>query len=82
MHYTQLTEGKRYQFYTLLGNGFTQAEAAQQIGVHPSTVGRELARNSGDRGYRPKQANRKALARREEANKTCRMTKYIQKFLR
>ena len=78
MHYTQLTEGKRYQIYTLLGNGFTQSEAAQQIGVHPSTVGRELARNTGDRGYRPKQANKKALARRKEANKTCRMTKHIQ----
>ena len=32
MDYTQLNEGKRYQIYTLLGNGFTQADAAAQVG--------------------------------------------------
>lgn len=78
MHYTQLTEGKRYQIKTLLGNGFTQAEAAIQVGVHPSTISRELSRNTGKRGYRAKQANEKALERRHEAVKARRMTESIQ----
>jgi len=78
MNYTQLTEGQRYQIYTLLGNGFTQSAVAQQIGVHPCTVSRELARNTGERGYRPQQANRKAIERRKEAPKRCRMTESLR----
>jgi IS30 family transposase len=78
MSYTQLTEGLRYQIYTLLGNGFTQADTAKQVGAHPSTISRELSRNIGERGYRPKQANEKALERRYGADKALRMTKTMQ----
>jgi IS30 family transposase len=78
MNYTQLTEGKRYQIYTLLSNGFTQTDVAAQVGVHPSTISREVLRNRGERGYRPKQANRKALQRRHEALKARRMTENMQ----
>lgn len=78
MSYTQLTEGKRYQIHALLSNGFTQSKIAQQIGVHPSSVSRELARNKGARGYRPQQANRQALERRKTALKSCRMTEALQ----
>jgi IS30 family transposase len=78
MSYTQLTEGLRYQIYTLLGNGFTQTDAANQIGVHPSTISRELSRNTGERGYRPQQANKKAFERRKEAYKAHCMTENLQ----
>jgi len=78
MNYTQLTEGLRYQIYTLLNNGFTQLDAANQIGVHPSTISRELSRNTGKRGYRPQQANRKALERRKVAFKAHRMTESLR----
>ncbi len=78
MHYTQLTEGQRYQIYTLLRNRFTQLEVAQQVGVHASTISRELSRNTGDRGYRPQQANKKAVERRKEAPKAYRMTKNLR----
>ena len=71
MGYTQLTEVKRYQIYTLVGNGFTQSDAANQVGVHPSTVSQELSRNTGERGYRPQQANKKAILRRKAAFKSC-----------
>jgi len=37
---------------------------AKEIGVHRATIGRELWRNEGERGYRPKQAHEKALQRR------------------
>jgi IS30 family transposase len=42
----------------------SQTEIAQELEVHKSTISRELRRNTGERGYRPKQANEKALARR------------------
>jgi IS30 family transposase len=41
-----------------------QTEIAKVIGVHKSTVSRELRRNRGLRGYRPKQAHHMALERR------------------
>jgi len=74
MSYTQLTEVERYQIYTLLNNNFTQSKISVEIGVSPSTISRELYRNMGKRGYRPKQANEKAVERRKTAQKFCRLT--------
>ncbi len=51
---TQLTEEQRYQICSLLRMGHTQNEIAEVIGVHKPTVSRELRRNRGLRGYRPK----------------------------
>jgi len=65
--YTQLTQEQRYQIKALKDNGITQAKIAKTIGVHPSTVSRELKRNKGKRGYREKQAHQFALARRVKA---------------
>lgn len=65
--YTQLTQEQRYQIYALLQVGHLQVEIADTIGVHKSTVSRELGRNKGKRGYRPKQAHRMAMARRCKA---------------
>lgn len=79
MNYTQLTEVKRYQIYTLLKNDFTQADIAKEIGLSPSTVSREIARNTGERGYRPKQAHEKALERRKTAAKFRSMTDKLKK---
>ena len=78
MSYTQLTEVKRYQIYTLLKIDFTQAAIAAEIDVNPGTISREIARNSGKRGYRPKQANEQALERRQKAEKHCRMTNDVK----
>lgn len=78
MSYTQLTEGQRYQIYSLKGIGLTQAEIARQVSVDPSTISRELKRNTGQRGYRPKQANDMAIKRRLEASKAIRMTEEMQ----
>lgn len=65
-HYTQLTREERYQIYALKTAGHNQAEIAKIIGRHKSTVSRELTRNRGLRGYRPKQANSFAENRRHE----------------
>ena len=64
MTYTQLTETQRYQIYALNKAKMTQTEIAQIIGVHKSTISRELSRNSGLRGYRPKQAHSFATERK------------------
>ncbi len=64
-HYTQLTEHQRYQIYALMKAGHTQTEIAALIGVHKSTISRELRRNRGLGGYRPRQAQLLRQARRE-----------------
>ncbi|MBS3752370.1 MAG: IS30 family transposase [Anaerolineales bacterium] len=69
MTYKQLTQCQRYQIKVLLKSGKTQTEIAEAIGVHKSTISRELKRNKGKRGYRPKQAHRKATSRRKQNQK-------------
>jgi IS30 family transposase len=64
--YKQLTQGQRYQIEALLKAGHKQVEVATILGVHKSTISRELARNRGLRGYRPKQAQRLSDNRKEE----------------
>ena len=45
MKYKQLTLKERYHISTLLKRGWKQKEIAQSIGVHPSTICREIRRN-------------------------------------
>jgi len=66
MNYTQLTQAQRYQIAVLNKAGLFQTEIAQLIGVNKSTISRELRRNRGLRGYRPIQAHRLAVERRQE----------------
>ena len=72
--YNQLTEVERYQIYALLKVETTQKQIAKLLKVSGSTISRELRRNKGARGYRPKQANIKALNRRKAAAKAIKMT--------
>ncbi len=65
--YKQLAYEQRYQIYVMLRMGFSQTDIATEIGVHRSTISRELGRNQGRRGYRPKQAHQFALSRRNKA---------------
>ena len=67
--YTQLTREQRYQIKVLLDTEHNQREIADILGVHKSSIQRELKRNCGKRGYRPKQAHEKALARRKRKSK-------------
>jgi len=65
--YAQLTQRQRCQIFALLKIGHLQTEIAKAIGVHKSTISREIRRNRGRRGYRPKQAHQYAIARRDKA---------------
>jgi len=69
MSYTQLTQEQRYQIHALLKMEHQQTEIAESLGVHKSTVSRELRRNKGLRGYRPKQAHQKAMSRRNHSRR-------------
>lgn len=69
MSYTQLTREQRYQVYALKKAGHMQVEIARVVGVHKSTISRELSRNTGLRSYRPKQAHRIAMERRQAKTK-------------
>ena len=63
--YTQLTQEQRYQISALLQTEQTQSAIAEVLGVHKATISREVRRNHGQRGYRPQQAHRWALQRRQ-----------------
>ena len=84
--YRQLTEEGRIEIYAMKQAGKEQNKIAVRLGVHPSTISRELARNTGLRGYRPKQAQQKTLYRRFTARKAVKMTPetidYIESKLR
>ena len=56
MTYHHLSQEERYQISALLKAGLTQAQISLNLGRHKSTISREVSRNSGLRGYRPRQA--------------------------
>lgn len=66
MTYAQLTREQRYQIYILRKAGHRQNLIARELGVHPATISRELRRGRGRRGYRPKQADELAAARKQK----------------
>jgi IS30 family transposase len=68
MSYTQLTHEQRYQIYALLKIGHNPTEIAEVLGKHKSTIHRELRRNCGQKGYRPRQAHLTALNRRNRGS--------------
>ncbi|MFT5066459.1 MAG: IS30 family transposase [Reinekea sp.] len=68
--YHRLTEGQHNQLYALKKAGLRQYAIADQIGVNKSTISREFKRNTGLRGYRPKQAHRLACSRQAQICRT------------
>jgi IS30 family transposase len=67
--YRQLTSEQRYQIYALKRIGHGPTEIGKVLEVDKSTISRELRRNAGERGYRPKQAHEKARKRQVKAPK-------------
>jgi IS30 family transposase len=72
--YKQLTQYHRYHIRIYLKAGYSLSGVARRLGVHKSTVSREIRRNSGHKGYRPRQAHEKAMTRRYAAPKRIKMT--------
>jgi len=77
--YKQLDLNSRHQIKALLDAGHSQTKIAEIIGVHKSTISRELSRNAPTRGchankYRPETAQRKTNQRHRNKRKHCRFT--------
>ena len=77
MNHNQLTENERYQIYIMKKAGHKQKYIAEMLSRHPSTISRELNRNSGLKGYRPAQAQRLSDNRRKEAYKAFKVTEKV-----
>jgi IS30 family transposase len=73
MSYKQLTQEQPYHIGALKKAGFSHTDIATEISVHKSTITRELQRNTGQRGYRPKQAHDLAQNRRQDRARTPRI---------
>jgi len=63
-----LTPEERYQIYTMRSLGQGINAIARALGRAKSTISEEVKRNTGERGYRPRQAERLSQARRSLAN--------------
>lgn len=72
--YEQLAYEQRCQISALKESGYGQRKIAVIVGTSQSTVSRELARNTGDRGYRHKQAQEKTEQRRRGVRQPTKMT--------
>jgi transposase, IS30 family len=69
LSYTQLTQEQRYHISALLKTGMSKTLIALEVGCHRSNIYKELNRNTGKRGYRPKQAQILANSRKRIGNK-------------
>lgn len=78
MAYNQLTYEHRNEIKAYLKLGLKMVFIAHLIGVHKSTICRELKRNSGLRGYRPNQAQHKANSRKKNSRKNTRFTQAVK----
>lgn len=77
MSYRRVTSEDRLRIKDGLEAGLSKSELADKLGFHKSTIGREISRNSGGRGYRPKQAHAKAVEREEAKHGPYRMNPVI-----
>jgi transposase, IS30 family len=78
--YKQLTPEQRYILYALKQEGFSYRHIAKHMGIHYSTVSRELRRNKSKLGYRPHLANCLAMGRRKLCRKPTKLTPYLYIF--
>jgi IS30 family transposase len=81
--YTQLSLEQRYQIQAFLKAGMKQNWIAQEIGVHPSTISRELNRNIAKRGrtagaYVATNAQRKTEQRHQSKPKIVKFTRSMK----
>lgn len=76
-----LTYKDRCEIKAWKAAGYGQEYIARKLKINQSTVSRELIRNQGGRGYRPKQAHRIAHERWQLAPKAVKMTKELRKWI-
>jgi IS30 family transposase len=67
MNYQQLIDSQRYQIAAYLKANFTITRIAIELGVHKSTICRELKRNSKKRSYNANYASTLSKERKRES---------------
>jgi IS30 family transposase len=80
-YYIQLTQEERYHISVLCKEGYSKTDTARKINRHISTISRELNRNTGKKGYRPRQAQEKALIRRYTSRKAIKFTDKVRQIV-
>ena len=81
--YKQLDHIKRYQIYALIKEGLSYSDIARNIGVHKSTISREIRRNSISKNtYHPDTASIKTFVRHKNKTKFIKITTVIEKYIR
>ena len=79
--YQQLTQGLRYQIFAYRNTGMTLRKIAHQVGVHFSTVSRELRRNLTLIGYDPEMAQKLSDIRKKTSQKANKRNERTDKII-
>ena len=79
--YTQLTKEERYHLYTMRNQHLSFREIAKGMGRSHTTLSREVARNTGQKGYRYQQAHHKAGQRHTEKPKAVKLTEAVMAYI-
>lgn len=82
MRYKQITENERYLIKHMLDEKISVYQIAKKLSRDPTTIYREINRNTGKRGYRPKQANLFSQLRKFTKIKAHKLSKEVIKFIR
>ena len=85
--YKQLDQEQRYTIEKMRNEGYSQISISEVIGVHRSTISRELRRNTPKRGrganiYNGKNAHHKAIIREQAKPKAYRFTCWMLSYIR
>ena len=79
--YTRLTEDERYQIYEGLLQGLSHRAIAKYLKRSHSTISKEVIRNKGLRGYRPRQAQILAQQRQDNKPRRIKLTPAVQQLI-
>lgn len=82
MNYKQIAEYERYIIKALLDEGKSLRSIARILTRSVSTISREIKRNSGKRGYRPKQANMRSNHRHRNRIRFRKLSKVIKRKIK
>jgi IS30 family transposase len=81
MSYKHLSFAERYYIEIECKAGTSMNQLAKALGRSQSTLSREISRNTGQRGYRHKQANRLAEQRHKQKPKAVKLTDDIKQLI-
>jgi transposase, IS30 family len=81
-HYQQLTQELRYQISALRKAGMSMRSIGELVGVHFSTISRELSRNATEEGYNPAIAQEKSEKRKRTAPKASKKSGKTDRIIR